>query len=220
MPRADLLIVRGSIASRVPRAHTRSAAYRAYRADVTRASSYEALLTLLEQVTADTASRRFGVIIDFAPAADYARRFLNSTAAYRSLPPDDHRRHLAERAVRVLNSLQNVAGARRERAAAPRLDPATAASIMRTRAEWQAVIAPIWRAAGPDRSRLTRAVEMAIAGRVPTAAAYRHDLLKLLKRRHLRQIDLVTQLTAWQLQTSVRRVRAASAAQHLGVFSA
>ena len=182
---------RGSVV--IDRQWRTSPAYHAYRRRVTTARSYAGLVDLLETLTDPTSAA-----LDFAPHADYARRFLNTTVAYRSLPSSDPRRHLAERAVRALVPILVGASTRGRPHAVP---VACAAAVLQShRQQWLAAIQRIWRMT-PD-----------VTDRLAALAALGTPHTRKLRPRVLartRPSALATELTAWDLHVPVRAVRAA-----------
>lgn len=178
--------------------------YRQFRAAIDRATTFRDVVELLE-----TALRAGppSIAADFAPTQEYARRFVNTIALYRARGSGTAQRQLADRAVRLLASLLTGSSGHtgRKRTDAP--TEAEKAIIRRTKREWADILKPLWTAAGQDRRRLVRAIELASSTKFPWTEAHRFELRKMLNRRQIRPSDVVQQLTAWQLGIAVRRVR-------------
>ena len=192
----------------IPARWRRSAAYREYRRGIERATSYRQVLEQLEAVVRHpTAAAQSSAAADFAPTVAYARRFLNTTAAYRTRPAGDPRRQVAERGVRVLVALLTGLPERPGRKANVPLSHEAVMAVRSVFGHWYGIVRPLWRAAGDDRGRLPRLIEQAAAGQFQWSAAHARELRTLLRRRGMRPTEVAHQLTAWQLDLSVRRVR-------------
>lgn len=180
----------------------RSAAYREYRQTI-EVRSYAQLVTALERILADPALRTCAAL-DFAPGVDYARRFLNSTAAFRTRPSADPQRHLADRAVRLLVAILTGPVTRPGRHANPPLSGEQVATIQRTHDAWVLLVRKVWRF--EDRLLAARSL---LNERFVWSAGHRRALRALLLRAKTRPSDIAITLTAWEMRLPVRRVRAA-----------
>lgn len=192
-----LVVVRRSIVQIVPVSARHGAAYQTYRSRIATATTYAELVTVLEQVLAHP-ELRTAAALDFAPADDIARRFLNSTVANLNHPTDDPRHLLAERALRVMMGL--LTGPKPGRRANPPTSPAQQADRLLALTRWSARVRVAW----PDLKAGVVTFDL--------SAALRRRLRALLARRPgIRPSDVAAQLAAWDLRVPVRAVRAARA---------
>jgi hypothetical protein len=197
--RIPLVRPHGGVAQLVAPSWRRLPAYRQYRQQID-VRTYAQLVEALERLVTDPVQCA-SAAIDFAPTADYARRFLNSTVAFRTRPVADPRRQLAERAVRVLLAILTGTVTRPGRHANPPLSGQQVREIQRVHAAWLALVRKAWRQ--EDRCRLL------LQQRFAWSASHRRALRNLLAKPGARPSDVAMAVTAWELRLSMRRVRTA-----------
>jgi hypothetical protein len=186
----DLVVFRNGTAVRPTRSRQTIEAARA----IDGARTFEQAILLLEQAVRDG---DLGLAHDFAPMAEYARRFVNTTAAHVSRGDD-----LGARAVMAIASLYIGAptGGKPGRRRLPHPSASERDTVLKTYARWLALVAAAWEA--DDFLEL-------IAKESPNVIPYRKQILRGRWRPRARPGDLAAHLTAWQLGVSLRRVRAA-----------
>lgn len=200
-----LLISRGR--SRVVRAGFRlGPEYKKYRKAVAAASRFTDLLIFLERAL-DQPDQYASAASDFAPVADYARQFLNTTRAYLQQPHDSPEWAQGQRALRLMERLLADTRRPRGRRKAGPLAPEWFEAVRSCYGWWEAVVTPLWHAAGRDRTRLASAIEQASSGRWPWAEAHRQALKLMCRRRSLRPSRVIEQIAAWELGLSLEQVR-------------
>lgn len=200
------VVVQHAIPISLPRHWRRTKNYRAYRAQIASAHTFQDILAILETQLA-TPTGRLYLAGDFEPAARFARRFLRTTALVSHRDPV-----LSRRAVKILTQLWTDATVQRSRTPVSRADLTReqAMHILAMKAAWTEAIAPLWKAAWPDRVLFLRTLESAtVFSPFTWSDEHRAAMRRLLRRGHVRPVHVVTQMTAWVLRVSVRRVRAA-----------
>jgi hypothetical protein len=191
MPRQAVVVFRQGTAV-FPQRSSRSHAAAAAVAD---ADSYRAAVDALE---AAVRSGDSGLALDFAPTANYARKFLNTTAAHVV-----RETVLGRRAIAALGALlvgpppaRRVGRKKLPQPSVPQRDQVAAAWP-----RWAALVAAAWDA--------DDFVELLVR-EAPEVIPHRKAILRLRWRAaRARPGDLVAHLVAWQLGIPLRRVRAA-----------
>jgi hypothetical protein len=179
--------------------------YASYRGKVDSVTKFVELLELLERASGDR-SIRSSAAVDFAPSAAYARRFLNTTALYACKPVGSVEHTLAKRAEQAFTRLL-FGGRHAGRPRQPVVSPDMHEHIMRIAKHWEAVLRPIWIAAGDEKWQVGQALPSAVGPHLLWSASHRKALRAMLARKGVRPTAVVDQLTAWTLNLSVRQVR-------------
>jgi len=198
---------------RVDASIRRTADFRAYRAAVKRAGTFEQMLSLLEHVLAmGSTLTRAGVALDFSVTAPFARRFVNSIGARRTEPKT---RALAARAARVVMAIQTGTTPRTKRS----MPVVNLTGVLSARAQWHLRLAPLWNTVPrPGREVFLREIETHRG--TPLPQAYRQTVARLLSRHPARLVDVVNQVTAFETGASVHAVRRAVASRKVFSLSA
>ena len=185
---------------------TRGPSYRTIQQAIENADTYAGAVVALERAVAHN---ELGVALDFAPTADYARRFANTTALYLAsrpstlvLPGD---RALAERAVRAIAALLLGVPPRGRRALENPSDEIRSKVAARY-SRWRDVVTDAW-----ESDDFVVVVIGAGGNAITWSRAHRRELARLRRRPKIRPSAIAAQLTAWELDMPVRRVRAARA---------
>lgn len=180
--------------------------YRRYRESIDSVGQYAEIVKRLEAAVHDP-TLRLAIGLDFAPEADYARRFISTTGLGRTKPLGSPERRLADRAMRLVIYLLCGGPRPAGRPIGRRAGPEEVKHVIDAHAAWLRLLRPLWLACGSDRRRIPGAVALASPDRLGWTAAHHHELARLARRRSTRPSTVATQLTAWELGLSVHAVR-------------
>jgi hypothetical protein len=159
------------------------------------AASYAEVLDYLESALKNgdyTLLRR-----DFAPVATYAKRFVTETQHKLASPPHSPAHFTGVRALRAMMALWS---GRAQVGRPVKVLTTTAAELRDARQQWYAAVLPL---PHEDLTARCRRLDLLLLGPMRD---HRHALHRLLARPS-RPSDVATQLTAWQFNAPIRRVR-------------
>lgn len=160
-------------------------------------NSFPIAIRILEQHTTDSF-----LAADVYAGAEWAVRFLNTTARFWVEPPGTTGKRLGDRAVRALMHLLMGTSPRRVgRKPAGPLAPSETARVAMSLAYWQPMIDDVW------LTGLWRTIALIEqTTRFTVSASHERVLAKWTRRRQLRKSEVVRTLVSWETGVPARRV--------------